>query len=242
MSSNSAQFSICSAAPNTFNAPGVPPPFMDNKSLDATTFNKMTLLCEAALKTKRFIHPGPCSSLPAPPRAVFLYFYTSAPSYESPLLEIIDTERLSRRHLLIVQLQHNLLVCSTTELLSHHSVCDTNCQQQEAQTIASIQFGLIQRQQNTHTQMLFEIVCILSLWRSYWIPGVIFSSRVRNYRRYNECTPYGIVCFGKSLRYTIAYYIIFHLFRPYERWIQFYRSILFSPSFCSLALSFSREL
>ncbi len=115
------------------------------------TFNKMTLLCEATLKTKRFIHPGACSSLPAPPRSVFLHFYTSAPSYESPLLKIIDTERLSRRHLLIIQLQHNLLVCYTTELLSHHSVCDTNCQQQEAQTIASIQFGLIQRQENTHT-------------------------------------------------------------------------------------------
>lgn len=202
------------------------------------------LLCEAALKTKRFIHPGPCSSLPAPPCSVFLYFYTSAPSYESPLLEIIDTERLSRRHLLIVQLQHNLLVCYTTELLSHHSVCDTNCQQQEAQTIASIQFGPIQRPQHTHTQKnkCFLKGCTLCLWRSYWIPGVIFSSRVRIYRRYNECTPYGIVCFGKSLHYTIAYYIIFHLFRPYERWVQFYRSILFSSSFCSLALSFSREL
>lgn len=95
--------------------------------------------------------PGRMLPFTCSPTLVFLYFYTSAPSYESPLLEIIDTEHLSRRHLLIVQLQHNLLVCYTTELLSHHSVCDTNCQQQEAQTIASIQFGLIQRQENTHT-------------------------------------------------------------------------------------------
>ncbi len=207
----------------------------------------MTLLCEAALKTKRLIHPGTCSSLPTPPHSVFLYFYTSAPSYESPLLEIIDMEHLSRRHLLIIQLQHNLLGCYTTELLSHHSVCDTNCQQQEAQTIASIQFGLIQRQENTHTHththtLFSKKVCIPSLWRSYWIPGVIFSSGVRIYRRYNECIPYGIVCFGKSQRYTIAYYIIFHLFRPYERLVQFYQSVLFSPSFCSLAFCFTWEL
>lgn len=148
------------------------------------------------IENKRFIRPSPCFSLPASQCSVFLHFCT----YESPLLEIIDTERLSRRHLLIIQLQHNLLACYTTELLSHHSVCDTNCQQQEAQTIASIQFKLIQRhKRNTHTQMLFKKV---SLWR---IPGVIFSSGVRIYRLYNECTPYGIVCFGKSLRYTMVY-------------------------------------
>lgn len=94
------------------------------------------------------------------PHFIFLYFYTSAPSYESPLLEIIDMEHLSRRHLLIIQLQHNLLGCYTTELLSHHSVCDTNCQQQEAQTIASIQFGLIQRQENTHTHKFFSKNCL----------------------------------------------------------------------------------
>ncbi len=136
------------------------------------TFNKMTLLCEAAMKTKSLIHPGTCSSLPAPPRSVFLYFYTSAMSYESPLLEIIDTERLSRRHLLIIQLQHNLLVCYTTELLSHHSVCDTNCQQQEAQTIASIPFVLIQRQENTH---------INNFWKSLYTQ---FMKKLLNTRCY----------------------------------------------------------
>ncbi len=142
------------------------------------TFNKMTLLCEAALKTKRFIHPGACSSLPAPPRSVFLYFYTSAPSYESPLLEIIDTEHLSRRHLLIIQLQHNLLVCYTTELLSHHSVCDTNCQQQEVQTIASIQFGLIQRQENTHTHKFFSKKSVYSVYEEAIEYQVLFSLAV----------------------------------------------------------------
>lgn len=123
------------------------------------------------IENERFIHPGRRFSLPAPPRSLFLHFS----SYESPLLEIIDTERLSRRHLLIVQLQHNLLACYTTELLSHHSVCDTNSQQQEAQTIASIQFKLIQSCKKPHIHNCFLKKWVYSVYEEY---QVLFSLAV----------------------------------------------------------------